>query len=58
MNLFGGKSQKPQTPPGIDAAEERVRNLRRGQSLRGRASAMLVKGSERPETAPRKVLGN
>jgi hypothetical protein len=60
MNIFGGgkKKEKPATPPGIDTALERVRELRRSQSLRGRASAMLVEGNQAPPTAKREVTGN
>ena len=62
MNLFGkkrGSDATPATPPSLDQARERVRELRRGQALRGRASAMLTqgRGGEVP-TATRKVTGN
>lgn len=60
MNLFGGRRDKaPATPPTIDQAMARVRELRRGQAMRGRASAMLVKGQgDAAPVAKREVTGN
>lgn len=57
MNLFGGKPQKPETPPSIDEAQARVDATRRGRSLRGRAATMLTTGKTAP-TAKRQTTGN
>ena len=60
MNLFGGgqaQQQEVGKPPSIDEARQRIENLKRGQRMQGRASAMLAAGKESP-TAQRDVTGN
>ena len=59
MNLFGGsKPSKPETPPSIDAARERVGSLKRTAGLRGRAAGLLTEGQGQVATAQRRVTGN
>lgn len=59
MNLFNKpKAMKPETPPSIDEAQQRVDQMRRGQRLRGRAATMLTAGKTTAPTAQRQAMGN
>lgn len=62
MNLFGGGKKaaaaEPGQPPSIDQAQSRVEALKRGTTMQGRASAMLVAGQQQSPTAQRQVTGN
>lgn len=64
MNLFGGSkpresTERPATPPAIDAARERVEGLQKAAGMRGRAAALLASGSGGPmAVAKREVTGN
>jgi hypothetical protein len=58
-NLFGGKPKvEVGAPPTVDVARGRVEALKRGQTMKGRASAMLVQGQQASPTAQRQVTGN
>ena len=60
MSVFSGSQSKPkpETPPSIDAARQKIQQQKRRAGLRGRAAALLVQGSKAPETAKRKVTGS
>lgn len=58
MNLFSSPSSKPETPPSIDQARQKVGEMKRGAGLRGRAASMLVQGNQAPQVAKREVTGS
>lgn len=61
MNLFGGGTPAAapvQAPPSVDEAQTRVDQLRKGRTLRGRASTMLTQGKQSAPTAQATVTGS